>query len=122
MLGPTQAEVDSIEWWHSFTFPNGVKARGGKGGDRSDEVLLLESQATFKYSVKGKTVLDVGAWNGYFCVEAVRRGAKRVVALDKPSWEHLQGYEGLELVRKYIAPSIESINRDVMDLRLEPVG
>lgn len=30
----------------------------------------------------GKTVLDVGAWDGYFSFEAERRGASRVLAID----------------------------------------
>jgi tRNA (mo5U34)-methyltransferase len=127
MEGPTQEEVDSIPWWHPFTFPNGVKARGCKGGgsgEDCEEIVRLEAQAAFKYPVYGKTVLDVGAWNGYFSVEAVRRGAKRVVALDKLTWEHpqLQGYKGFDLARRYLAPSIEAVTRDVMDLRSDPVG
>jgi tRNA (mo5U34)-methyltransferase len=125
--GPTQEEVDSIPWWHPFTFPNGVKARGSKGGGSSEdceEIVRLEAQAAFKYPVHGKTVLDVGAWNGYFSVEAVRRGAKRVVALDKLTWEqpHFQGFKGFELVRRYLAPNIEAVTRDVMDLRFDRVG
>jgi hypothetical protein len=59
MEGPTQAEVDAITWWHPFTFPNGVKARGTKGGDRSEEIVRAEAQIAFKYPVQGKTVLDV---------------------------------------------------------------
>jgi tRNA (mo5U34)-methyltransferase len=127
MEGPTQAEVDSIVWWHPFTFPNGVKTRGTKGASSSEyceELVRVEAQAAFKYPVQGKTVLDVGAWNGYFSVEAARRGAKRVVALDKDTWEdpYWQGFKGFELVRRYLAPNIEAVTRDVMDLRSSPVG
>jgi len=120
--GPTQEEVDSLVWWHPFTFPNGVKAQGFKGG--GEECLRLEAEAAFKYPVRGKTVLDVGAWNGYFSVEAIRQGAEKVVALDKPAWEdpQFQGFKGLELVRRYLAPEIEPVVRDVMDLRHNPVG
>ncbi len=125
--GPTQEEVDSLVWWHPFTFPNGVKARGIKGGtnsEYSEECVRVEAEAAFRYPVHGKTVLDVGAWNGYFSVEAMRRGAKRVVALDKPVWEHphFQGFKGFDLVRRYLAPDIEAVVRDLMDLRHNPVG
>jgi len=122
--GPTQEEVDSLVWWHPFTFPNGVKARGIKGGDNSEECLRMEADAAFRYSVHGKTVLDIGAWNGYFSVEAMRRGAKRVVALDKPVWEHphFQGFKGFDLVRRYLAPDVEAVVRDLMELRHNPVG
>jgi tRNA (mo5U34)-methyltransferase len=123
--GPTQAEVDSLQpWWHTFTFPNGVKTKGVKGGPNGEEVLRREAEEVFKYPVLGKTVLDVGAWNGYFSVEAVRRGAKRTVALDKNVWTNpaRQDFKGFELVRRYLAPEIEAVTRDVMDLRSDPVG
>jgi tRNA (mo5U34)-methyltransferase len=127
MEGPTQAEADSLFWWHPFTFPNGVKAQGRKGGRDNEwcEALVhTEERIVFKYPVRGKTVLDVGAWNGYFSVEAVRRGAKRVVALDKLTWEHpsIQGFKTFDMVRRYLAPQIEAVTRDVMDLRYEPIG
>jgi tRNA (mo5U34)-methyltransferase len=120
MDGPTQKEVDALYWWHSFVFPNGVVARGGK----SLELLQAEAEVAFKNPVQGKSVLDVGAWNGYFSVEAVRRGARKVTALDRHTWEspQIQGFKGFELARRHLAPSIEAVNRDVMDLRSNPVG
>jgi tRNA (mo5U34)-methyltransferase len=125
MEGPTQAEVDATLWWHPFSFPNGVRARGIKGGrgpEYCEEVVRAEALAAFKYPVDGKSVLDVGAANGYFSLEAVRRGAKRVVALDRPAWEEHGGFEGFELVRRYLAPSIEALKCDVMNLRSQPIG
>src|SRR5579863_5870934 len=122
--GPTQAEVDGIAWWHAFTFPNGVKTRGAKGGgagEYCEEVLQVEAQYVFKFPVRGKTVLDIGANDGYFSVEALRRGATRVVALEKWAWER-PGVKGIDLVRQYLAPEIEAVHRDVMDLRATPVG
>ncbi len=109
--GPTQDEVDMFRWWHTFTFPNGVTAHGTK------DLGLLEAEAelAFRIPVAGKTVLDVGANNGYFSVEAVRRGAKRVSALEKEAWDG-SGFEQFNIVRRYLAPEIEPIHRDVMDL------
>lgn len=37
--------------------------------------------------LEGKTVLDIGTFDGFFAFEAERRGAKRVVALDHYVWE-----------------------------------
>ncbi len=37
-------------------------------------------------SLVGKSVLDIGAWDGFFSFEAERRGAARVVALDRHIW------------------------------------
>lgn len=36
--------------------------------------------------MRGKSVLDIGAWDGFYSFEAERRGAARVVALDKYVW------------------------------------
>ena len=50
---------------------------------------LLEQEAQpprIPKSLEGKTVLDIGAWDGYFSFEAERRGASRVVALDHYVW------------------------------------
>ena len=110
--GPTQAEVDQFNWWHTFTFPNGVKACGVK----NETLLDVETRCAFKYFGEGKTVLDVGAANGYFSIEAVRRGANRVVALEKWSWLG-DGFKQFELARQYLAPDIETVHHDVMDLR-----
>jgi SAM-dependent methyltransferase len=47
------------------------------GVDRS-----ATARAIFPESLAGKSVLDLGCNNGYFCYEAARRGAARVVGLD----------------------------------------
>lgn len=52
-------------------------------------------------SVEGKTVLDIGAWDGYFSFEAERRGASRVVALDHYVWAlDLEGWERHQTERR----------------------
>lgn len=33
-------------------------------------------------SLSGKSFIDIGCWEGFFCVEALKRGASRVVGLD----------------------------------------
>jgi tRNA (mo5U34)-methyltransferase len=115
--GPSQAEVDQFGWWHAFTFPNGVKARGVK-----DEALLdVEAQQAFKFFAPGKSVLDVGANNGYFSIEAARRGARRVVALEKWGWDG-PGFQQFDLARRYLAPAIETVYCDLMDLRSLSLG
>ncbi len=119
MNGPTQEEVDSHYWWHSIAFPNGIVSRG----DKSVALLRAEAEAAFKYPVANKSVLDIGAWNGYFSVEAVKRGASRVVAMDCFTWDFppLMNFPSFELVRRYLAPQIEDVHRDVMELRSKPV-
>lgn len=47
------------------------------GNDRS-----AIAEAVFPQDLRGKTVLDIGASLGYFCFEALRRGATRAVGVD----------------------------------------
>ncbi len=79
-----QARADSTFWWHSIDLGRGVITRGTKGQGR--ELLLGELRSLQLPDLRGKTVLDVGAWDGFYSFEAERRGAARVVALDHYVW------------------------------------
>lgn len=51
--------------------------------------MAYETKAVFdRLSLNGKSVLDVGAFNGGFSIEASRRGAAKVVAVDHMSWNN----------------------------------
>jgi tRNA (mo5U34)-methyltransferase len=69
----------------------------------------------------GKTLLDVGANNGYFSVEASRRGAGRVLALERGGWDGA-GFQQFDLVRRHLGPAIEAVYCDVMHLRSVALG
>jgi tRNA (mo5U34)-methyltransferase len=73
-------EVAAIRWFHSIDLGNGVRT---PGVDRTAQKL---KRLTLPASLSGKTVLDVGAWDGFFSFEAERRGAKRVLATDHYCW------------------------------------
>src|SRR5712691_11038678 len=75
---PTQAEADALGWYHTIDLGNGVVTKG-----QSDTIPLQGEKFP---DVKGKSVLDIGAWDGYYSFEAERRGAARVVALDHYVW------------------------------------
>jgi len=63
----------------------------GKGDSKSHEklkALRLDDFANItgrerSLPLKGLSVLDVGCNEGFFCIEAIRQGARRVVGLDK---------------------------------------
>ena len=69
-------------WFHSIELGEGVSSQGWK----SAEHLTKELEAFRLPDLRGKTVLDINAWDGFFSFEAERRGARRVVALDKMMW------------------------------------
>ena len=75
-------------------------------------------------SLAGKTVLDVGAWDGFFSFEAERRGAERVLATDSFSWGRggWGSREGFELARRALGSRVEDLEVDVLDLDPEAIG
>jgi FkbM family methyltransferase len=80
--GELQARVDSVPfWWHTIDLGHGVVTPGRKAASLEGELLSLRLP-----DLVGKTVLDIGAWDGYYSFETERRGARRVVALDHFVW------------------------------------
>jgi tRNA (mo5U34)-methyltransferase len=69
-------------WWHSIDLGGGVVTPGAK----SPAHLAAEWEALRLPELGGKSVLDVGTWDGYFAFEAERSGAASVVALDHYVW------------------------------------
>lgn len=79
-------------WWHSIDLGQGVVTPGTK----PPGTMRAEIEALRLPDLAGKTVLDIGAWDGAFSFECERRGAERVVALDHFIWsvdlDAQQGY------------------------------
>ena len=76
-----QAGVDQHQWFHQIDLGHGIVT---PGPDNSKQKL---TDVGFPDDLTGKTVLDVGTFNGFFAFEAEKRGAKRVVAADQFIWE-----------------------------------
>jgi tRNA (mo5U34)-methyltransferase len=74
--------VSDTFWWHSIDLGSGEVTPGHK----STQTLDAELSNLDLPDLDGKTVLDIGAWDGYFSFAAERLGAKRVVALDHYVW------------------------------------
>jgi tRNA (mo5U34)-methyltransferase len=77
------ARIENIPFWfHSIDLGNGIITPGQKSHDQ-----LLTEYSTMKVPpLDGKSVLDVGAWDGFFSFQAEREGAGRVMALDHYIW------------------------------------
>ncbi len=68
-------KVAAIEYWyHKIALPGGVVTPGWAPIDA--EAYRVPAD------LSGKRVLDVGAWDGYWTFEALKRGAREVVAID----------------------------------------
>jgi len=114
-------KVDSIRWYHTIDLGHGVVTQG------VDDTRFRLARIGLPVSLSGLTVLDIGAWDGYFSFEAERRGAARVVATDYYSWRGVgwgteNGKAGFELARDALGSHVEDIEIDVMDISPERVG
>lgn len=111
---------DKITWFHSIELGNGVVTKGFK----SREQLLAEATIIFRHGVEGKTVLDIGAWDGGFSFEAERRGASDVLATDHfcwsgPGWGTKAGFNH---ARRALGSKVRSRDVDVPKLSKKKVG
>jgi len=107
-----------IRWFHQISLGNDVLT---PGVDASRQRL---ERMRFPASFAGKSVLDVGAWDGFFSFEAERRGARDVLATDSYAWSG-QGWSdkrGFEFARHELHSNVRSLTIDVMDLSPQAVG
>jgi tRNA (mo5U34)-methyltransferase len=134
-------------WWHSIDLGHGVVTPGHKTPDchrQELEILRLPNLC-------GKSVLDVGAWDGFYSFEAERRGASRVVALDHFVWivnplepgghlrllalekmpaghrleetpQALPGKRGFDTARQALGSKVEVVVDDFMSMDLGRLG
>jgi tRNA (mo5U34)-methyltransferase len=116
-------EVAGIRWFHQIDLGHGVVT---PGHDRSAEKL---PRIGIPADLTGKTVLDVGAWDGFFSFEAERRGAERVVAIDPNAWRApvepdnpWSGQEGFKLARRVLGSNVEDVDMSLEELSPERIG
>jgi tRNA (mo5U34)-methyltransferase len=110
-------EMNSIRWFHRIELSDGIVTPGVDNSQRRLE--------TFHWpDLSGKTVLDIGAWDGFFSFEAERRGASRVLATDAYIWEG-KGWaskRGFDLAKRTLNSRVEEMVIDPMELCPERVG
>jgi len=70
--------VAELTWCHSIDLGHGIVTPG-----LSNVVPLSDGELP---DLAGRSVLDVGAWDGLYSFQAERAGASRIVALDHYAW------------------------------------
>jgi tRNA (mo5U34)-methyltransferase len=115
-----QAKVDALPWHHELDLEGGVRTPGMT----KLEVLTQQADIYFKDGVAGRSVLDIGCWDGYNSFEAKRRGARRVLATDHFAWSEAcwGNRASFDLARKRLAPDVEVMDIDVPEITPESVG
>src|SRR6188472_354162 len=84
-----RAKADALRWFHSIDLGMGVVTRGVKSPEQHRHELAVLRLP----DLAGKSVLDIGAFDGFYSFAAERLGADRVVALDHYVWSaDMPGY------------------------------
>lgn len=118
--GPHSADlrrrVANFPWYHTMDLGQGLRTRGSYDPRRRLERLRLPAR------LDGLTVLDVGAWDGFFSFAVERRGAASVLAIDtwEGDWWHSKA--GFDLAKEALQSRVESRRCDVMELSPEATG
>src|ERR1700723_2355034 len=116
-----QSRVAALPWHHSIDLGGGVVTSGNKSAAlcNNEAALIFD-----RVDLSGRSVLDIGAWNGFFSFEAKRRGASRVLATDSYCWSHpdIHGREAFEIARSALGFELEGQQIDSADLSAETVG
>ena len=111
-------EVSELPWYHRIDLGHGIVTPG------ETNTAATLAQLALPDDLRGRTVLDVGAWDGYYSFEAERRGAARVVAVDSFVWrgETWGSKRSFELARRALGSSVEDMEIEVLDLSAEHPG
>jgi tRNA (mo5U34)-methyltransferase len=81
--GAVREQIAPNPIWHSIDLGGELFIEGCGKSARSHATELLRMHIP---ELSGKTVLDIGAWDGFYSLECERRGAAGVTALDYYSW------------------------------------
>lgn len=105
------------DWFHQFEFTNGCVAKGR-------DVSAAKLSALQLPALLGKTVADVGAYDGYFAFQVEKLGAAHVTAMDHFVWvfDGSTARANFELMREAIGSDVKDITISVEETRRETVG
>lgn len=126
----TEAEIlqmNQIKWWHRIPLPgpnNSVIFTPGEVRHGADGADYASNRFGLPLSLKGKTVFDIGSWDGYFSFESERRGASWVVAadiyknnnLEKMEKSNWGGNHGFRFAQRILHSKVEFIDSGIYDL------
>ena len=95
--------IRDYKWFHSIDFGDGIVTTGYS----SPKMQKQDAKTLFRpIKISGASVIDIGAWDGFYSFEAKRRGAASVLATDHFVWSgdpQFHGRETFDLAREACA-------------------
>jgi tRNA (mo5U34)-methyltransferase len=110
--------VAARPWFHTIDLGDGIVTPGYDHSPTKIGYLGLPER------LDGLSVLDIGAYDGYFSFECERRGAARVVAADHFCWTYggMATRDGFDIAKAALASRVEDRLIPVEDISPERVG
>ena len=112
-----EQEMNAIKWWHPIKIGNYTTP------GQNQETVDTFNNLGLPEDLSDKTVLDIGAWDGYYSFGCERLGAKRVVASDKFVWKQNEisgqgwaGDQGFDFAHKHLNSNVEKLVASVEEL------
>ena len=103
----TQSEIDSVHWYHEFDFGKGLHATSKTPDVQAHrKVWEFINRELDAIDFLGKSVLDIGCWDGFWSFYAEKRGASSVFATDDISQNWSTG-KGIHLAKALLGSKIE---------------
>lgn len=106
-------------WFHTFSLDQHSLYTPGVARDHRYRIPALPDD------LSGKSVLDVGTFDGFYAFLAEKRGARRVVAVDNEQYREwvqarwgveLEGGEGFHAIAELLASQVEYRRLDAFEL------
>jgi tRNA (mo5U34)-methyltransferase len=112
-------QVARLHWYHPIDLGNGLITRPERHIQRrfARRLRLLQ----IPQDLSGRSVLDIGAWDGFWSFECERRGAARVLAIDTYAWDRY-GMDSFLLAHGALKSKVEYQRLAVEDLSPDTVG
>ena len=98
-----QRKIAALKWCHPLEL-DGIQTRPQWHVRRRFARRLKFLQ--IPPDLTGQSVLDIGAWDGFFSFECERRGARRVLAIDTFAWDRY-GKDGFLLAHETLGSKVE---------------
>lgn len=114
-LNETQiAAIKKYDWYQTIPLGEGIATPGETGDAEQKKLDMMGLPEDFS----GREVLDIGCNEGFFSFEAERRGAKRVLAIDKSQ----VAKEKFALIKELKQSKVEFLFTDLMELHPMDTG
>jgi len=116
MTEKQHSRINKIKWYHTIQLED-VSTNGVDNSSKRLEFLKLPD-------LTNKSVLDIGAWDGFFSFEAEKRGASDVLAVDSFVWQDKTwgSKSGFNLAREVLKSKVRDLEAEVYDLDPKLIG